>query len=1033
MRRILWNRSFPVLCAALLWSACGDDGTSSGEEDTGGDVTVADTSADTADVDAGEPDTDTPDTDTPDTDTPDTDTPDTDTPDTDTPDTDTPDGSGEPLPCAADQCDIDGVCFDNEAVNPDNPCEVCRVLTATDAWSFDDTNTCDDGDACTADDACFEGTCMGTIAICDSGNACTAGLCDPDTGDCVFENVDGACDDGDPCTVEDTCAAGVCSAGAPLDCDDGNPCTVERCEPGVGCVSEPLDGVACDDGEPCTVGDMCNAGACMPGTEPLDCDDGSLCTIDRCVPGAGCESVSIADRCGDDNPCTDELCDPLQGCVYPFNTDPCNDGSQCTAGDVCTEGVCRGAPVVVDDGNGCTDDTCDPLVGVINVPNMDACDDNNLCTIGDMCVEGGCEAGTDLLDCDDDNFCTANRCDPELGCVSENLTIACDDNNACTSGDTCGDGACDGIPIECDDGNACTADFCDPETGCGSTLIVSNECRPTIVVEFPPRAATLDSDDGPLVVTGTVTSGAGAITTFTINGETVEVGDDGAFSYSPSPEIGGNTLAFEAVDALGSTRKRVQSYLWSAAYQTPDPADVGTRSDPGVGIRLGAASFSTLGALFEALIASFDVGALLAAQPQPLFTQSGFDVFVLNENAIALGAATVAVAPRTGGLGLTANFAGLNATLGITGPFCNGTINYTASGLGLTADINLSVVNNAPVATFANVNATVSGGDLSVDCGIGFLVELIAGDLSGTIEGLLEDTVRSEFGPLISSAFEAFALNVDLPLPSFVPGAPPVTITLATDFSAINSSPTGTDFILRGGATVPESVVPYTNSGSLLRLGCGEGSQRMTFAGDQPLEVGLSDDLVNQILYSAWDGGFLEFPIPDELLGDFAIPGLEDLQLVASGMLQPTASDCANTEGPLSAQIGDLRIDASLTLFGQPLDLIVYVAIEAEVTVTAEAGEIGFGIGNLSNPQLEINVVQENLISAEATFESLLLTELIPALETALGGGGTLGSFPLPEIDLSGAIGTTEPLILRITPSEVIRSGGNTVILGVLE
>ena len=1030
MRRILWNRSLPVLCAALVWSACGDDGTSSGEEDTGSDVLVADTAEDAAEVDAGEPDTSPPDVGTPDAEEPDVD-----EPDTDEPDVDEPDGSGEPLPCAADQCDIDGVCFDNEAVNPDNPCEVCRVLTATDAWSFDDANTCDDGDACTADDTCFEGTCMGTIALCDDGNACTAGLCDPETGDCAYENVEGACDDGDPCTVDDTCGDGSCAPGAPLDCDDGNPCTVERCEPGVGCVSEPLDGVACDDGEPCTVGDMCNAGSCMPGTEPLACDDGSLCTIDRCVPGVGCESVSIADRCGDDNPCTDEQCDPLQGCIYPFNTDPCNDGSLCTEGDVCTEGVCRGAPVVVDDGNGCTDDSCDPLVGIIREPNMDACDDANVCTIGDMCVEGGCEAGTELLDCDDDNVCTANSCDPVLGCVTENLTIACDDNNACTTGDTCGGGACDGIPVECDDGNACTADFCDPETGCGSTVIVSNACRPTIVVEFPPRAATLDSDDGPLVVTGTVTSGAGAITTFTINGEAVEVADDGSFAFAASPEIGGNTLAFEAEDALGSTRKRVQSYLWSADYLAPDPANPDTRADPGVGIRLGADSFSTLGGLFEALIASFNIGELLAAQPQPLFSQSGFDIFVINgdPNPVTLGAATVGVTPRTGGLRLNASFAGLSARLGISGLFCEGTINYTATGLGLTADINLSVVNNAPVATFANVNATVSGGDLSVDCGIGFLVEAIAGDLSGTIETLLEDTVRSEFGPLISSAFEAFALNVDLPLPSFVPDAPPVTISLATDFSAINSSPTGTDFVLRGGATTPASVVPYTNSGSLLRLGCGEGPQQMVFSGDQPLEVALADDLVNQILYSAWDGGFLEFPIPDSLLGDFAIPGVEDLQLVASGMLQPTASDCRNPDGPLSAQIGDLRIDASLTLFGQPLDLIIYVAIEAEVTITAEAGEIGFGIGNLTNPQLEINVVQESLISAEATFESLLLTELIPALETALGGGGTLGSFPLPEIDLSSALGTTEPLILRITPSDVLRTGGNTVILGVLE
>ena len=92
----------------------------------------------------------------------------------------------------------------------------------------------------------------------------------------------------------------------------------------------------------------------MPGADPLECDDGSLCTIDRCVPGVGCEFPSIADLCADDNPCTDETCDPDQGCIYPFNTEPCDDGSLCTEGDVCTEGVCTGAPVLIDDGNICT-------------------------------------------------------------------------------------------------------------------------------------------------------------------------------------------------------------------------------------------------------------------------------------------------------------------------------------------------------------------------------------------------------------------------------------------------------------------------------------------------------------------------------------------------------------------------------------------------------------------------------------------------------------------------------------------------------
>jgi hypothetical protein len=57
------------------------------------------------------------------------------------------------------------------------------------------------------------------------------------------------CDDGDGCTIEDTCSEGVC-AGSPLVCDDGDPCNgVESCD-GSGCTkgdSEVLDdGAACE-------------------------------------------------------------------------------------------------------------------------------------------------------------------------------------------------------------------------------------------------------------------------------------------------------------------------------------------------------------------------------------------------------------------------------------------------------------------------------------------------------------------------------------------------------------------------------------------------------------------------------------------------------------------------------------------------------------------------------------------------------------------------------------------------------------------
>ncbi|MFT5991429.1 MAG: hypothetical protein ACI82G_000418, partial [Bradymonadia bacterium] len=945
-----------------------------------------------------------------------------------------PDGSGEPVPCADDQCDIEGVCFDNETANPDNSCELCLVVVSRDGWSFDDSMACDDGDACTSADTCFEGACTGTVAVCANIDSCNAAECQPETGECVAIALsDVPCDDGDRCTTNAMCTAGVCGSGDAVTCDDGNTCTADSCDPTAGCVSAPADGLACDDGELCTTGDMCSGGVCVAGSTPLDCDDSSLCTLDRCVPGVGCENLSIADRCSDENPCTDEVCDPLQGCVFPFNTAPCTDGTVCTEGDVCAEGVCVGSPVLVDDGNNCTDESCDPVTGVSVVPNMDACDDNNVCTIGDMCTGGGCVAGTEELACGDENVCTDELCDPVLGCVSTPNTATCDDGFSCTINDQCSDGGCAGERIVCDDGNDCTVGRCDEAAGCVFDVVLTNACRPTIAIDYPPRGATIDSDDGALLIRGSVISGAGDITSFTMNGRDISVNEDGTFVVPEFPDFGGNVLVFEAEDELGSPRKRVQSYVWANQYVVPDAANTGTRSNPGLGIRLGVESFPVLDSIFETVLENFDLSAALGNGV--IFSFAGVDITPATSNAVVPGDITVLVRPRTGGLRFTADLAagGSNfvANLRANGFLCTGAVTFTAGTVTLSADINLSVVNNEPVATFANVVADVSNTNINIGCALGGLAAALLPDVDGDIEDLLEDAVGDQFGPVISDAFGAFAISADIPLPSLA-GGDPVNITLATDYSAINSSATGSDFILRAGATAPERLTPYTNLGSMRRNQCGTGSQTMIFNNDEGFELALADDVVNELLYSAWAGGFLEFDIPPALLGDFDIPGVEDLVLVASGLLQPVASDCDNIDGPLIATIGDLRIDASLNLFGQPLNLIIYVAVDAEIDITAADGQLGFGFGSLDNAQFEVNVVQESAIAAEATFEALLADQLVPGLEAALGGGA-LGGFPLPTIDLSEAVGGDEPLLLTINPREVIRRAGNTLILGTLE
>lgn len=444
-------------------------------------------------------------------------------------------------------CFNDGQCADG------NPCTIdtCDPI-AKECVYTDNTGSCDDGNACTTGDVCTAGACQGTqvngATFCSDGNPCTTDYCDPTTG-CQKTNNTASCSDGNACTTGDKCTNGTCAPTGTTNCADTNPCTEDtQCNPASGCVNAPKSG-SCDDGNICTVGDSCSGGNCVGGTGSLSCNDNNDCTIDSCDPNVsgGCKYVNAASgascsdgnacttgdhcngsgacvktadlNCSDGNACTNDSCVPASGCVNQNNTLACDDGNQCTINDVCSGGSCGGSPKTCpDDGNVCTTESCDTTLGCkstnntancndgdsctdndkcnagscvgdapkacndnnpctadscnsatgecINTPIVNgSCDDGNACTSGDKCnAQGQCTAGTVVVTCNDNNPCTTDSCNTTTGqCVFTNVAAntACNDNDGCTTGDKCnGSGSCVGTPVNCDDSNSCTTDSC---------------------------------------------------------------------------------------------------------------------------------------------------------------------------------------------------------------------------------------------------------------------------------------------------------------------------------------------------------------------------------------------------------------------------------------------------------------------------------------------------------------------------------------------------------------------------------------------
>lgn len=361
----------------------------------------------------------------------------------------------------------DPTCLNNKHCDDGNPCTQDRCENSACSYTTPDETigqACSDHDLCTTASSCqADGSCGGGAPIDLPEDPCVLYSCDPETGVSSLSKNQGApCDDGDCCTLVDTClpcpegddncAPGTLAcAGSPKQCTDVNDCTTETCEcqdEVPVCVFPPVeDGTPCDAPlVACTTGDQCQAGQCMPGPE---------------------------DKLDDGNPCTQDLCEKGDLVHLPLS-DPfiqCDDGDNCTMLDHCVVGACvGGAPLV------CAPSLCAQSATCSNgacqqhwLEQGASCNDGNACTVDETCGPEHICTSLVSLQCNDFNPCTTDWCDAVTGDCKHQPEpgLACDDGFLCTTADACtDDGQCQGTAVQCSaDLNPCVKPVCNSETG----------------------------------------------------------------------------------------------------------------------------------------------------------------------------------------------------------------------------------------------------------------------------------------------------------------------------------------------------------------------------------------------------------------------------------------------------------------------------------------------------------------------------------------------------------------------------------------
>lgn len=200
---------------------------------------------------------------------------------------------------------------------------------------------------------------------CDDGNTGGGDCC---AGDCTFEAVSSACDDGRACSTGDVCdGVGVCAGddsactcgngtvevGLGEQCDDGNVSDGDCCSST--CQFEAI-GEPCSDGDDCTQGDECNGSGVCQASE-------NVCS---------CCSEHAAGGCGQAS-CEECVFAAEPACFVIWGT-PCVNLAATTCLTSCTSCTCGNGTVTA--GEACDDG---------NVEEGDCCDAN--CQIETECNE----------------------------------------------------------------------------------------------------------------------------------------------------------------------------------------------------------------------------------------------------------------------------------------------------------------------------------------------------------------------------------------------------------------------------------------------------------------------------------------------------------------------------------------------------------------------------------------------------------------------------------------------------------------------
>jgi len=434
---------------------------------------------------------------------------------------------------------------------------------------------------------------------------------------------------------------------------------------------------------------------------------------------------------------------------------------------------------------------------------------------------------------------------------------------------------------------------------------------PELRVTSPERGLT-QGDSGPITVEGTTRPGqsGSAVVKVTVNDVPATLASDGSFRAVVDVPDGATLLETIATSDEGGTATDAR------AVQVGQRRPVGTNIERAVTASLSADTFARLAAAAGPIVTSLDLEALLAPLQPIANLGDGLANVKLSITRLTLADARFTLVPVEGGLQFSAEIDGLdvaaNAAYGGT-LVPDGTTAVTASADRVTLAGTL-VVTPTGTAGFttkiASPNVSTTNLRLQASGLVGSILDLLNNNLKSTIQDVTARSAELALQPLINQAFGALAgpqrfevLGKQLELqasPSavaFSSAGALVTLDLAAKITGSESSP---------GYIFTPNGTPQMN--------VGDGVQ-----------VGLADDLINELLAEVHAIGLLDIHLED----DYGVFDTADIRSTLPPMISADSTD-----GAMRLVLGDMI--ASFSDHGTEL---IRAAVNAQVDLQVLRGD----------------------------------------------------------------------------------------------